>query len=127
MNNKIVIKAQRESNLLDSLKSYMENESLEYTITETISKIDKDITTIIYLDENDIDNISLNVKVPVILISNARKVIKDTKSVVNYIITDLIIDNNNYTDVQKEYLFSKGIYHSFLKVIEELLNNMAVL
>ncbi len=121
MNNKIVIKAQRESNLLD-----MENESIEYIITDTISKIDKDITAIIYLNENDINNISLNVKVPVILISNERKLVKDTKSVVNYIITDLIIDNNSYTSVQKEYLFSKGIYHSFLKVIEELLNNIDV-
>lgn len=124
MNNKIIIKSKKDSNLLESLKSYMKKESIEYVVTDTIAKIENDITTLIYLDESDVDKIPLNKKVSIILISNERKIIKDVKSTINYIITDLIDDNSKYTSVQKEYLFSRGIYQTFLQIIGELLNNV---
>lgn len=124
MDKKIIIKSKRNNNLLESLKSYLENESIEYVITDTITKIGKDITNIIFLDENDANDISLNIKIPIILVSNERKKIKNTASMVNYIITDLILDNSNYTSVQKKYLFSKGIYQIFLQIIGDLLYNV---
>lgn len=124
MDNKVIIKSKKESNLLDSLRSYMEKESIEYVVTDTDTKIDNDLTTIIYLDENDVDKVPLNKNVPIIFVSNERKIVKDVKSTINYIITDLIDDNSKYTSVQKEYLFNKGIYQTFLQIVGELLNNV---
>lgn len=124
MDSKIIIKAANlKNNLLDSLISYMKSESMEYEIISTIDRLDNYSTNLIYLDEDDFDLVPSKKNLSIIFISNQRKIIKESKSTINYVVTDLINDNSDYTDVQKDYLFSKGIYSNLLYIVGQLLKN----
>ena len=67
--------------------------------------------------------LNLKKNIPIILISDKKEIIKNDELVINYIITNLIHDDNNYTDVQKEYLFQKGIYNVLFQKVNELIKN----
>lgn len=121
---KILIKSTKESNLLDTLIYYMINEKLDYEIVNNLDVIDENITNIIFIDDNDdITNIDTVDNIPIILISNRKKIIKKDNLVINYIVTNLINDNAKYTEVQKEYLLKKGIYNVLITKINELIVN----
>lgn len=118
---KILIYSQEKNNvnILDSIITYMISEKIEYVLTNKFENIPKEITNIIYIGamtanhENKIKNMET------ILITNKKYIIKGKQ--VNYIITDLINDNKNYSEAQKEYLFKKGIYYILIQKIDEYL------
>lgn len=60
----------------------------------------------------------------IIYISNNVEVTKINKSYrINYIKTDLVLDNNNYTKSQKEFLFKKGKYNTLNLYLSSLMSN----
>ncbi len=121
---KILIKSNKENNLVNALIYYMNIEKIEFEIVKNLDIIKKDITNIIYINENnDFENENLDINIPIILISNEKYIINKEKLLINYIITNLVNDNNIYSNVQKEYLYRKGIYSIFNKKVDELINN----
>lgn len=118
MPEKILIKTNKESNLLDALIYFMETEKIEYIISDALNETD--ITSIIYIDDG-CEEIKTNV--PVIFISGKKHVVKSPSKTLNYIVTNLINESVEYTEIQKEYLFKKGIYNIFLHNVSDLLKN----
>ncbi|MCI8347417.1 MAG: hypothetical protein HFJ12_05695 [Bacilli bacterium] len=124
MEPKIWIQASKKSNLLDSLIYYMEIEKIDYVISSTQQKPNNDITNIIYIRDDDKSNLIEEENIPIIYIERQKNILYERKQMINYIITNLVDDDTNYTSVQKEYLFKKGIYSIFLQKIGELLENI---
>lgn len=127
METKILVITKEKGNLTDALQYFFRQEKIEYQILTPISKIEKEnFTDIIYLSPNDMYNISTLIKmdIPMIIIDSKKRMIENEKTVVNYIVTSLVNDKNHYTEVQKEYLFKKGIYNIFIQKIKELLKNV---
>lgn len=124
MNEKVIIKANKQSNLLKAIIDYMESEKIEYSVSDSLLKTINDTKKIIYIDdgETDFDHFSEDKDLSLIVISDKKRVI-DSKININYIITNLVHDKTKYTDVQKEYLFKKGVYYIFLEKFGELLEN----
>lgn len=124
METKVLIRKGLYNNIVDALTSYLDSEKIEYVVTDNLNHIEKDITHLIYIgDDMDKDELSIKEDIPIILVSDTKKVIEGEENVINYIVTGLVSDSSKYTDVQKEYLFKKGIYHLFLQRIGELLGN----
>jgi len=122
---KVLIVTKKQSNLLDSLKYFFDQEKIEYAVSDNFHAIEKDVTNIIYFHlEEDSLELSVKSRLPMIIIENEKQIIKNSSSPINYIITSLIHDETNYTEVQKEYLFKKGIYNIFLQKVSELLENV---
>ncbi len=123
MEQNILIVTSKNSNLLSSIEYYLNNEKLKYEISNSIERIDKKITTIIYIDDDkrNLDNLRIINNVNIIYISDKKKIIDYPN--INYIITKLLTDKTEYTFVQQEYLFKKGLYNTFLNIIDELLEN----
>lgn len=124
MNEKVIIVATIQSNLLKAIINYMESEKIEYCIQENLLKIEGNVKKIIYIDdENQGFNKYLeNKNLAYILISDKKRLIK-SKLNVNYMVTNLVYDKTKYTAVQNEYLYKKGIYNIFLEKLGELLEN----
>lgn len=116
---KVQIVAKQESNLLDALIYFLNTERIDYVISKEISE-DSNITHIIYIDDG---NDTIMTELPMIFISFEKKLIKCSSNSVNYIVTNLVKESVEYTDIQKEYLFKKGVYNIFLHNINDLLNN----
>lgn len=126
MDNKILIISNDNTNLLDSLVYMMEQEKVDYVISHHLKDLSDNITMVIYINyKNDemIKQLS-DVKVPIIVISDEKNIIKNENTSVNYVITNLISDNTSYTDVQKEYLFKKGIYWIVMQKVNEFITNV---
>lgn len=125
METKVIVIAQSKNNLTDAIENYMEKESIEYLLADTINiDIEKDITDIIYIgDTSKLEDLDINNNISIISINKNRDIIQSSSNIVNYIITDLLDDNTNYTEAQKEYLFQNGIYKVFLQLIDNLLKN----
>lgn len=122
---KVLLVAKSKSNLLDAILNYLESEVIEYSLIDDIDEVESDITNIIYINENDnIERLTKIYKRDIIVISTKKNIVNNAKSVINYIITPLIDDHNIYSEVQEEYLFRNGIYHTILKIIGELLINI---
>jgi hypothetical protein len=120
MEKRILIVTNKKSNFYNSLIYLFEQEQIDYVLADNINSIDKTITNIIYLDNSNTD-LLVNVNIPIIFVSSSKKIISSAK--INYIITKLLDDDTEYTDVQKEYLFKKGLYNMIFKKINELINN----
>lgn len=120
----IMIIANHKSNLLDSLIYLMSQEKYEYCLESHLNDINKDITAVICIDckNDEIEKQLTNISIPVIFISDEKRKIK-TNGKVNYVVTNLLNDEDNYTDTQKEYLFKKGIYSNIINYINKFLNN----
>ncbi len=125
MNEKVIIRATNQSNLLKVIIDYMESEKIDYSLQVNLLKTMNNIKKIIYIDDDDgkdLSNFLENKNLSLIIISDKKRII-DSKLNINYIITNLVYDKTKYTDVQNEYLFKKGIYHIFLEKLDELLKN----
>lgn len=124
MNERIMIQATSQSNLLKAIMDYMELEKIDYSVQDDFSKRTKDIKKIIYIDDNNTDfsDFLESSDLSLIVISDKKRII-NSKLNINYIITNLVYDKAKYTDVQSEYLYKKGIYHVFLEKLGELLEN----
>lgn len=123
MNEKVIIRATNQSNLLKAIIDYMESEKIDYDVQTTLLNTINNIEKIIYIDDGtDFNNFLENKDLSVIVISDTKRMI-DSRLNINYIITNLVHDRTKYTDVQNEYLFKKGIYHIFLEKLGELLEN----
>lgn len=123
METKVLIKRGLYSNIIDALTSYFDSEKIDYVVVDNLDRIENDITHILYILDENKNEFSMKEKLPLILVSNTKNIIELEENVINYIITELVNDNNNYSDVQKEYLLKKGIYHVFLQKVQELLDN----
>ncbi len=123
MEQKVWIQTSRKNNLLDSLIYYMEIEKIDYVISNTYQGPNDDITNIIYIKDEKSNNLIVEENIPIIYIESQKNIIHEKNQVINYVITKLVDDESGYTDVQKEYLFKKGIYSIFLQKIGELLEN----
>lgn len=121
MNEKIAIKTNSNNNLLKVIIDYFETEKIDYITNPT--EISSDIKTLIYLGENQIDTLPRKKDLSIVMITD-KKTIIDTPLAINYIITNLIHDETEYTDVQNEYLLKQGIYHIFLEKLNELIENI---
>lgn len=115
----IGIKLNKENNLSDAIIYYLKNEKIDY---ELINE-NYDYKTIIYVGYNN-EKINVSEESSVILINDTKTIIENHNFTVNYIITDLINDDNHYTDVQKEYLFKKGAYNVLIQKVAELIENV---
>lgn len=124
MDETVIIRATHQSNLLKGIINYMESEKIDYSIQDNLLNIANDIKKIIYIDDDDegFSDFLENRDLSFIIISDKKRIV-NSKLNVNYIITNLVYDKNNYTDVQSEYLYKKGIYHIFLEKFGELLEN----
>lgn len=122
MIEKVMIICKDNSNILELIVNFMDTEKIEYCVEDKISDSLKDITKIIHIGNVSRDTVEVlkNKDVPVILIDDSRNIVDEIKNI-NYIITSLVNDNYNYSDVQKEYLLKKGIYHVFIDKLNELL------
>ncbi len=121
---KVLIKSSKESNLLKFLIQYVNLEKIEYKIVSNLENVEKDVTNIIYIDdEKNFKDLNLSNDIPIILISDEKMVSNCDKLVINYIITDLIHDEIDYTSAQREYLYKKGVYHVLLQKMNELIDN----
>lgn len=120
----LMIITNHKSNLLDSLIYLMNQEKYDYCIENNLSNLNDEITNVIYIDcksdaiEKEMDNISI----PVIFISDEKKVLK-TNGIVNYVVIKSLYDETNYTETQKEYLFKKGIYSNIINYVNKFINN----
>lgn len=123
MESKIFIKANKITNLLDAILFYMENEKKAYIVSDNFNSLTEDFTNIIWIDDDEENKINVNKNIPIIRISSKRKQIED-QYIVNTIITNLITDITIYTNVQKEYLYRKGIYNILLQKLSELIENL---
>lgn len=125
METKVIVIAQSKNNLTDAIENYMEKESIDYLLADTINiDIEKDITDIIYIgDISKLEELDINNNISIISINKSKSIIKNSNNIINYIITDLLDDNTNYTEAQKEYLFQNGIYKVFIQQIDTLLKN----
>lgn len=124
MNEKVIIRVTKQSNLLKAIIDYMELEKIEYGIQEDLLGITDSIKKVIYIDDDnhEFNKFLENHNLSFIVISDKKRII-DSKVNINYIITNLIYDNAKYTDVQNEYLYKKGVYHIFHEKLGELLEN----
>lgn len=120
MNEKIAIYATTNNNLLKVVIDYLENEKVSYSVN--LSEITNDIKTIIYIGEDSLKLLPRKNDLSIIMISTNKNII-ETSQTINYIITNLINDQTDYTDVQNEYLLKQGIYHIFLEKLTELIEN----
>ncbi len=118
MSEKTLIKANKESNLLDALVYFMETEKMDYIVSNSLEE--DDIANIIYIDDECEE---INSNVPIIFISGKKRIVKTNDQIINYIVTNLINESVDYTEIQKEYLFKKGIYNIFLHNVSDLLKN----
>lgn len=124
MDEKVIIRATNQSNLLKAIIDYMEAEKIDYAVQEELLHLSDHIKKVIYIDDGQgIPPFLEKDGVSFLVISDKKRVI-DSKSNINYIITHLVYDNTPYTDVQKEYLYKKGIIHIFLEKLGELLENV---
>lgn len=124
METKVQIVTKKENILLESITYLLERERIEYQISDSINQLE-DITNIICLDYDESLTLEcMNEKeIPMIMIEEKKKIIKNDSGVINYIITNLFSDDTIYTSVQKDYLFQKSAYAIFLEKVLELLNN----
>lgn len=124
MNEKVVIKASYQSNLLKAITEYLDSEKVDYSVQEKLLKLENGIKKIIYIDDNneDISSFFKSKNLSLVVISNQKNIV-DFNINTNYIITNLVSDKSHYTNVQSEYLYKKGIYHVFLEKLGELLEN----
>lgn len=115
------IKVYKKSNLYNAILYYFDVEKVNY---ELISD-NYDYDTVIFIGYDGYDGQKLKVddKTSVIIISD-RKIIIDDNYRVNYIVTDLVNDHTQYTEVQREYLFKNGIYHILIQKVSELIENV---
>lgn len=118
MPEKILIYTKLKNNLLDALIYFMETEKLDYVVSDNINE--EGVTSIIYIDDGVGE---IKTKLPIIFISGEKKIVKSTSKSLNYIVTNLINESVEYTEIQKEYLFKKGTYNIFLHNVSELLKN----
>ena len=118
MEEKILIKTSSKNNLLDALIYFMETEKMDYVISDNLNE--PDITSVIYIDDGCEE---VKTDVPIIFISGKKHIVKTSSTSINYIITNLINESVEYTEIQKEYLCKKGIYNIFLHNVSELLKN----
>ena len=111
MDNKIMIVFKDRTNLTDSILYLMEQEKIECMVSIDFNGFNEDITGIIYIDQknDELDEQLGLLSVPVLIISDEKRYVKNG-IMINYIVTNLINDNDEYTDVQLEYLFKKGLY-----------------
>jgi len=114
----IGLKVNKNNNLYDAILYYLDNEKIDYELIED----NYDYNTIIFVGHSN-EKIEINNSSSVIVISDKKEIIKDNKYIVNYIITNLVNDDTEYTEVQKEYLFKKGIYNVFIQKLAELIEN----
>lgn len=114
----IGIKIKNKNNLSDALFYYLQNEQIDYEIIDDSKTYEKVILVGLSREE-----IIYNLKSEAIIISDNEEFIQDNKYIVNYIVTNLVNDDTNYSEVQKEYLFKKGIYSVFIQKVDELLKN----
>ena len=124
MNEKIIIRATTQGNLLKAIIDYMKSEKIDYNVQGDLLNTTNEIKKVIYIDDNNKDFSDFLEKkdLSLIVISDKKKII-NSKLNINYIITNLIYDETNYTEVQNEYLLKKGIYHIFLEKLSELIEN----
>lgn len=124
MNEKVVIKASYQSNLLKAITEYLDSEKVDYSVQEKLLELENGIKKIIYIDDNneDISSFFKSKNLSLVVISNQKNIV-DFNINTNYIITNLVSDKSHYTNVQSEYLYKKGIYHVFLEKLGELLEN----
>lgn len=124
MDEKVIIRATNQSNLLKAIINYMESEKIEYSVQESLVKTADNIKNVIYIkdDSKEISDFFENKSLSFIVISDKKGII-DSKANINYIVTNLVYDKTKYTDVQNEYLYKKGIYRIFLEKLGELLEN----
>lgn len=122
---KILIVSKEKKILYDALEYSFEREQIEYECVDNLTdNISGDFSNIIYIDyDNKVDLLLSRVEVPVIVISSSLELINNDKTTINYIISPLVNDNSNYTQVQKEYLYQKGIYNIIINKMYEFINN----
>jgi hypothetical protein len=138
MEGKILILSAKRTNIVDSIVYKLTQERVEYEHKDKWNRngTKDEIGAIIYIDNMDFEPVaewaSKN-KIPVVCVCNKKKQVKDGNMVINYILTNLVDDNNNYTDTQKEFLFRKDIYSlinakvfELVKDKDEYINGLAI-
>jgi len=123
MERKVMVLFKEKNNLLDAISYLLEQEQIDFVLTDKIIK-PKDITDVIIIDSDS--SLESNFNVPIIAFYKDKSNIKNTSSNITYLVTPLIDDNNKYTPVQKEYLFKRGIFSVILKQVLDLINNKEI-
>lgn len=119
-----VLIVSKKNNISAAIENYFTTEKIAYDITDSLNNVPTSSTHVIYIaNENNQFNPNILRKGTSLIFISSKKQIIETSSTTNYIITNLINDASNYTDVQKEYLFKKGIYHILVEKLSELLEN----
>lgn len=115
MDGKVLIISSKKTNLVDSIIYKFIQEKIEYILSAKIDNniLKEKICSVILIDNLEykpIQEYTSKNKIPVIFISNEKKTFDHTNHTVNFIITNLLDDQSNYTETQKEFLFRKDIY-----------------
>ena len=100
MEQKVLIISNKNSNLINSIVYLLEQEKIEYLKSNTLENFSEEISNVIYVDlkNNDVYNQLKHLNVPILVISDEKKVLKDTNSIISYIITNLFNDDTIYTN-----------------------------
>ena len=124
MSNKILIISNNlNTTIIYSLKFKLEQEGLEYILSNKYND-DINISNLICINIEDISNICRKTNLPIICIQKESNIIETyQKNTINYILTDLVDSNENYTDTQKEFLFKNGIFSVINQKVFNLLRN----
>jgi len=124
MDKKILIISEKQTNLLEALIYWLNQEKIQYDIIEKITEtIPEDISNIIYINYvNEISSLK-NLNKPLVIISASKIIIDSSENIINYLITPLTNDDTSYTLAQREYLYRKGIYNLVTTKVSELIND----
>ena len=124
MDKKILIISEKQTNLLEALIYWLNQEKIEHDIFEKMSEtIPEDISNIIYINYDNEAPLIKELNKPLIIISSTKTIIELSENIINYIITQLANDDTDYTSAQKEYLYREGIYNLVTTKVEELIND----
>lgn len=119
----MLIVSKSENEVLKSIKYLLDQERIEYEVVEEYinNKYDKNIFI-----TNDITNIPNNLKKDILIITDKKIDLSMFSCKCNEIITELVNDNNNYTDAQEEYLFRDGIYSIINEVVLSFISDKTI-
>lgn len=125
MSNKILIISNNlNATIISSLIYKLEQEGLEYILSDRYND-EINISNLICINiEEDIDNICKKTNLPIICIQKESRIIENyQKNTINYVLTNLVDINEKYTDAQKDFLFKNGIFSVVNQKVFDLLEN----
>lgn len=113
----------KKTHLVEAILYMFKTEKIDYIEHDNLEYFNDSINKIVFIDDNnEISKELSDINVPIIIVCNEKRKV-ETSTTINYLLTNLIEDSNEYSDTQKEFLFKKGIYSILNKKILDFINH----